>query len=226
MGAMNAERIAENIARIRAQIPPDVQILAAAKGHGPRAIMEAIRAGVALVGENYVQEAQQAHKAIGRLANWHLIGHLQKNKVRKAVAIFDLIETVDSLALAERIDEECGRTGREMPVLIEVNSAREEQKSGVAPDEVERLIRGIVPLSRLRVEGLMTMGPLVGDPDALRPAFAETRRLFERLGRLRLPRVRMRILSMGMSASYSVAIEEGATLVRIGTAIFGERDDD
>jgi len=223
---MSAETIAENIARLRRQIPPEVELLAAAKGHGPDAIMEAIKAGVALVGENYVQEAQRAHKAIGRLASWHLIGHLQKNKVRKAVAIFDMIETVDSLALAERIHDECGRIGREMPVLVEVNSAQEEQKSGVSPREVERLIRAIVPLSRLRVDGLMTMGPFSEDPEALRPAFAETRRLFDRLGRLRLPRVRMRTLSMGMSGSYRVAIEEGATLVRIGTAIFGERNDD
>lgn len=226
MRAMGTVTIGENIASLRAQIPPDVQLLAAAKGHGPREIMEAIKAGVAMVGENYVQEAQSAYKTLGRLASWHLIGHLQKNKVRRAVGIFDMIETVDSLALAEQIDEECARIGREMPILIEVNSAREEQKFGAVPDAVEGLIRRIVPLSRLRVEGLMTMGPFADDPEALRPAFAETRELFDRLGRLRLPRVRMRILSMGMSASYRVAIEEGATLVRIGTGIFGERNDD
>ncbi len=226
MRAMTAGTISENVARIQAQLPPEVQLLAAAKGRTPSEILEAVKAGVAAVGENYVQEAERAHRALGRLASWHLIGHLQKNKVRKAVQIFDMIETVDSLALAERINEECARTGREMPVLIEVNSAREAQKSGVVPDDVERLIRGIVPLNHLRVEGLMTMGPLVDDPEAARSAFAETKRLFGVLGRLRFPRVQMRILSMGMSASYGVAVEEGATLVRIGTAIFRERDDE
>ncbi len=138
--------------------------------------------------------------------------------------IFDVIETVDSFALAKEIDKRCGSIGKVMPVLIEVNSGREEQKAGVLPEEAERLIREIAGLTNIEVTGLMTMGPASGDPEDSRPYFVETKKLFERLKTLAIPGVEMKYLSMGMTNSYKIAIEEGANLVRIGTLIFGERD--
>jgi pyridoxal phosphate enzyme (YggS family) len=152
-----------------------------------------------------------------------MIGHLQKNKVKKAVALFDMIETVDSLELAREIDKRCAQMGRVMPVLVEVNSGRERQKSGVMPGETEGLVKEISRLPNIKVMGLMTMGPRFGNPEDSRSYFVITRQLFERIKELKLPNVEMKYLSMGMTNSYHVALEEGANLVRIGTKIFGER---
>ncbi len=163
-------------------------------------------------------------ESIGHRVEWHFIGRLQKNKVKKAVTIFDMIETVDSLEIAAEIDRRCTQSGRVMPVLIEVNSGAEEQKTGVLPGDVEALIRETSALPNIRVMGLMTMGPRTGDPEQSRPYFAETRRVFERIKALNLPGVEMKYLAMGMSNTYRVAIEEGATMIRVGTAIFGERN--
>jgi len=154
---------------------------------------------------------------------WHFIGHLQRNKVAKAVGLFDMIETVDTIALAREIDRRCALIDRVMPVLIEVNSGREPQKAGVYPEAVEPLVQEILILPNIMVEGLMTMGPEVGDPGDARTHFIETRRLFVYLKKLDLPGVFMKYLSMGMTDSYRVAIEEGANIVRIGSRIFGER---
>lgn len=218
--------IAENVRQILRELPDGVELVAAAKGRSPREIVEAIEAGVRLVGENYVQEAQAALERVGRRARWHMIGHLQHNKVKGAVEIFDMIETVDSRRLAREIGRRCQALGKTMPVLIEVNSGREPQKTGVPPERVETLAAEIAALEGLELQGLMTMGPRFGDPEAARPFFQETRRLFEGLRAGAPQGVTMRYLSMGMSNTYRVAIEEGANLVRIGTRIFGERPDD
>jgi pyridoxal phosphate enzyme (YggS family) len=215
--------IRQNVSQILSELPPGVALVAAAKTREPGEILEAIAAGVSIVGENYLQEAERAYQVIGRRARWHFIGHLQKNKVKKAVGLFDMIETVDSLEIAGEISKRCAQIGKTMPVLIEINSAREGQKWGVFPEDAAGLITEISKLPNLAVTGLMTMGPFLRDPEALRPYFRETKRLFGEIGGLKLAGVSLKYLSMGMTDSYQVAIEEGANLVRIGTKIFGER---
>lgn len=212
--------IAQNVSQLRHELPPDVRLLAAAKSRNAGEVMEAVTAGIKIIGENYVQEAEKAREVVGNKVEWHFIGHLQKNKVKKAVALFDMIETVDSTELAREIDKRCGQTGKLMPVLIEVNSGREPQKSGVYPEKAIELITEVSTLQNIKVMGLMTMGPLLSEPQDLRPYFSETRQLFDRIARLHLPRVEMKYLSMGMTDSYKIAIEEGANLVRIGSKIF------
>jgi pyridoxal phosphate enzyme (YggS family) len=215
--------IRDNVKSILQELPEGVKLVAAAKTRTPDEILQAVEAGVEIIGENYVQEAEAAQSKIGGRAQWHFIGHLQKNKVKKAVRLFDMIETVDSMSLAAEIDKRAAQIGQTMPVLIEINSGREPQKFGVLPEEVEDLARGIVSLSHLRLQGLMTMGPYMGDPEHARPYFVETRRAYERLGALGLAGIEMAILSMGMTNSYRVAIQEGANRVRLGTLIFGPR---
>ncbi len=215
--------IQDNVRRILAELPPGVELAAAAKTRTPGEIIEAIDAGVRIIGENYVQEAQAARAVVGPRAPWSLIGHLQSNKAKKAVEIFDMVETVDSLDLARELDKRCAAAGRTLDVLLEINSGEEDQKAGVRPDGAEALLREAAGLTRLRVRGLMTMGPFEGDPEESRPYFRTTRELFERFRDLGLPGVEMAVLSMGMSHSYRVAVQEGASRVRIGTAIFGPR---
>jgi pyridoxal phosphate enzyme (YggS family) len=222
MDAMSGQ-IAANVKAILAELPPGVELVAAAKTRSSAEILEAVDAGVKIIGENYVQEAAGAFPAVGRRARWHFIGHLQTNKAKRAVEIFDLIETVDTIGLGREIDKRAAAAGRTMEILVEVNSGREPQKAGVMPDDAEALVRSLAALPRLRVLGLMTMGPFEGDPEDSRPYFKETRRVRDALRALAVPGVEMRHLSMGMSHSWRVAVEEGATMVRIGTAIFGPR---
>jgi len=218
--------IGQNVNQILSQLAEGIQLVAAAKTRQPEEIFQAVEAGAKIVGENYVQEAEKAYEVVGNRAKWHFIGHLQKNKVKKAVRIFDMIETVDSVEIAREIDKRCAQIDKIMPVLIEVNSGRESQKSGVLPENVEQLIEEISALPNIEVMGLMTMGPRVGNPEDSRPYFVETRKIFERMKKLNLPNVEMKYLSMGMTNSYKVAIEEGANMVRLGSKIFGERDYD
>jgi len=213
--------IETNIRSLLKDIPEDVSVVAAAKNRTPREIQEATDAGIKIVGENYVQEAEEAFAALRKKVKWHFIGHLQKNKVKKAVKIFDLIETVDSVELVEEINKRCASMGKVMPVLCEVNIAKEEKKSGVFPEEVEKLIRKISTLKHIKVLGLMTMGPFFENPKDIRPYFKKTREIFEEIKKKSIPNVEMKYLSMGMSSSYKIAIEEGASIVRIGTKIFG-----
>jgi hypothetical protein len=216
--------IEERARRLLSDIPAGVAVVAAAKTRTPDEVRAVLAAGISIVGENYVQETEAAQAAVGRAAaRWHLIGHLQRNKAKDAVRLFDLIQTVDSVRLAEAVDAASRALGRVTPILVEVNSAREPQKSGVLPEDATDFVRTLERLEAIHVVGLMTMGPLVADLEALRPAFRETQRLFDKLSRLALERARMQILSMGMSESYRVAIEEGATMVRVGTALFGPR---
>ncbi len=222
---VGSELIRQNVAELIARLPEEIEVVAAAKARSPQEVLEAVQAGIKTIGENYVKEAKEAYKLVGKRANWHYIGTLRKHNVRKtALEIFDMIESVDSLEIVREIDKKCAQIGKMMPVLIEVNSGREPQKSGVLPEDVERIARGISELKNIKVVGLMTMGPRFGNPEESRPYFAETRRIFEKIKALRLPNVEMKYLSMGMTNSYEVAIEQGANIVRIGTKIFGERD--
>ena len=216
--------IKQNVVQILSELPNGVELVAAAKTRSPGEILQAIEAGIKIVGENYVQEAEPAYEVVGNRAKWHFIGHLQRNKVKKAVKLFDMIETVDSVEIAGEIDKRCAQIGKVMPVLIEINSGREEQKSGVFPEKAEQLVREISSLQNIRVKGLMTMGPRFGNPEDSRPCFVETKKIFDKLKNLNLPNVEMRYLSMGMTNSYKIAIDEGANIVRIGSKIFGERD--
>ena len=215
--------IATSVRRILEAVPPDVTVVAAAKMRTVAEVKAAIQAGITHVGHNYVQEAQAMIAVLGNQATWHMIGHLQRNKVPKAVDLFDVVETVDSPRLGRAIDRHCAALGQVMPVLIEINSGRELSKSGVLPEDVDDLVRCLSELEHLRVQGLMTMGPAFGDPENARPYFRATREAFERLAGMHLPNVTMHTLSMGMSNSYEIAIEEGANVVRIGTKIFGSR---
>jgi pyridoxal phosphate enzyme (YggS family) len=214
----------QNVSCILGELPAGVQLVAAAKTRTPAEVLAVVSAGVKIIGENYVQEAERAYEAVGGRAKWHFIGHLQVNKAKRAVRLFDMIETVDSLKIAREIDKWCAQIGKVMPVLVEVNSGREKQKSGVLPERAEELIREISAFQNIRAMGLMTMGPRLGNPEDARPYFVKTRKIFEQIKKLNLPNVQMEYLSMGMSNSYKVALEEGANIVRIGSKLFGERE--
>lgn len=217
--------IAENVKRLRAEIPEHVTIIAAAKTRSPVEVLELLATGLTDIGENYVQEAREKFDTIGSKfrVRWHCIGHLQRNKVKKAVEIFDMVQTVDSFKLAVELDKRCKEAGKKLPVLIEINSGREAGKTGVLPQESMDLIKKISSLESIEIAGLMTMGPVVEDSQELRPYFESTRLLYEEIQKSLTEKVRMKYLSMGMSDSYKIAIEEGANMVRLGTAIFGER---
>jgi len=215
--------IAENAAVLLRDLPSGVTLVAAAKTRTPQEVSAALDSGITDVGHNYVQEAAAMIPAVARATRWHLIGHLQRNKARKAAELFDMVETIDSERIAAALSRHCEDLGKVMPVLIEVNSSREPRKAGVLPDRVFDLARAIAPLPGIRLQGLMTMGPFSGDPEDARPYFRTTRETFDRIRGADVPGVSMRHLSMGMSHSYRVAIEEGATIVRIGTKLFGPR---
>lgn len=221
---MATSTITQNVARLLAELPDGVELVAAAKGRKPEEVMEAVEAGVRIVGENYVKDAKGAYQLVGNRAKWHFIGTFQKHNIRKKVLeMFDMIESVGSLEIAREINTKCTQAGRIMPILIEINSGREPQKSGVLPEDVGQLLEEVSLLRNVKVMGLMTMGPQFGNPDDARPYFVETRNVYEEIGKMELPNVEMMYLSMGMSNSYEVALEEGANIVRIGTKIFGER---
>ena len=212
--------IEASVIEIRHSLPPGVLLVAAAKTRLPSEVRAAIHAGIKIVGYNYVQEAESMYHVIGSEVQWHMIGHLQRNKVKKAVRLFDMIETIDSVQLAEAVNSRCVLENKVMPVLIEINSGKESNKTGVLPEDVDKLIMEIHDLPNLRVQGLMTMGPRFGDPEDARPYFKATRSAFDRLSKAGIPNVEMRHLSMGMSNSYKIAIEEGANMVRVGTKLF------
>jgi len=215
--------IREQVMSILQKLPEGVQLVGAAKTRTPEEIIEAVEAGLKIVGENYVQEAERAFEIIGHKAQWHMIGHLQTNKAKKAVRVFDMIETLSSMKLALELQRCCERINKTMPVLVEINSGEESQKSGVLPVDVVPLIKEASKLENIRIMGLMTMGPFSGDPEDSRPSFRRTKEIFDTIREMDIQRVEMKFLSMGMSNSYQVAIEEGANMVRIGTKLFGER---
>ena len=200
--------------------PEEVRLVGAIKGVDVDRIAEAVESGLEIVGENYVQEALRKREVLGDRVRWHMIGHLQRNKARHAVGLFEMIHSVDSLKLAQELQKRAAKEGREVEVLLQVNLSGEETKSGVAPEGVQELAEAISEMPNLRLKGLMTMPPYFEDPEGARPHFQALRRLRDELQRRGLP---VEELSMGMSADFEVAIEEGATLVRVGTAIFGQR---
>ena len=208
---------------IRDSIPQGVTLVAAAKGRTAAEIQEAINAGIDVIGENYVQEAVRKYGEIGDKAAWHMIGHLQRNKVKNALKVFDCIQSVDSLRLAKEIDRQCGNMGKIMPVLVEINIAGEESKYGVKPEELPDILQQIASLPKLQVNGLMTMEPHSRNPEDSRPHFKRMKRLFDEVASRDIPNIEMKILSMGMSDSYQVAIEEGSNMVRLGAKLFGPR---
>lgn len=215
--------IKENVEKIKSEIPNDVTLVAATKTRPIREIEEAIESGITIIGENYVQEAEKKYNVLKDKVKFHFVGHLQTNKVKKAVGIFSMLQTVDSLKLAEEIDKRCKAINKIMPVLIEVNVGKEENKTGVLPEDTIWLIKKINNLKNIKIKGLMTMAPYFDNPEKTRPYFKKTKELFDRIKALNTPNVYMEILSMGMSDSYKIAVEEGSNMIRIGTKIFGER---
>jgi PLP dependent protein len=224
--AANYRRVVERVKEAAAKAGRDVasiRILAAAKAQDADLVRAAIAAGVSLVGENYVQEAEAAKRKISAAAEWHMIGHLQRNKCKAAVALFDLIESLDSIALARELDRQGRNAAKEVRAFVEINLGGEESKTGVAKAQLPALLEEAAKLAHLRIEGLMTVPPLGDNPEDARPYFRELKETLYRMRELRLPHIDLKELSMGMSQDYTVAIEEGATIVRIGTALFGPR---
>lgn len=220
----STEKITESVKRILETIPQNVTLQAAAKTRSLDEVKAIIAAGVKHIGYNYVQEAVPIIEAIGSQATWHMIGHLQSNKAKRAVFFFDWIETVDSWRLAKTLERHCADLNKTIPILIEINSGRESSKTGVFPENIDDLVDKMSGLDHIKINGLMTMGPRFGDPEKSRPYFKATREAFERIAAKNIPNVNMKYLSMGMSNSYLIAIEEGANIIRIGTKLFGERE--
>jgi hypothetical protein len=200
-----------------------IKLLAAAKSQSVEAMRAAISAGVTLIGENYVQEAQAKKQEISSAVEWHMIGHLQRNKAKTAVDLFDVIETLDSPTLARELDKAGERRGKTIRTFIEVNLAAEESKSGISKSQVRNLLEEARNLPHVAIEGLMTVPPFRENPEDVRRYFRELCELRDELAALRLPNADLKELSMGMTHDYTVAIDEGATIVRIGTALFGPR---
>jgi pyridoxal phosphate enzyme (YggS family) len=204
--------------------PASVRLVAVAKTFPADIVRAAAIAGATDIGENYIQEARAKVEALADLnLRWHFIGHLQSNKARQAVRMFDLIHTVDSVHLAAEIDRAAAQIGKLQRVLVQVNVGGEDSKSGVPPAEAVPLVESIARMKSVQVRGLMTLPPFFDAPDRVRPFFAELRRIAARIRAMNLPGVQMDELSMGMTGDFEAAIAEGATLVRVGTAIFGGR---
>jgi len=230
--------IAENIARVREQIaaaarrasrnPNEITLMAVSKTFPAERIREAHAAGLRVFGENRVQEFAGKADALRDLpeAEWHLIGHLQTNKAAKATELFDAVDSVDSARMAEKLNAFAESAGKALSVLIEINVGGEKAKSGVAPgsDELEQILQGAPRWENLKIQGLMTVPPYAEDPEASRPYFRQLRQIRDSIAARALPKIGTTVLSMGMSHDFEVAIEEGATCVRVGTAIFGERE--
>jgi pyridoxal phosphate enzyme (YggS family) len=223
-------KISDNYKKIRDSIKDDVKIVVATKTRSVDEIIEVTEAGAEHIGENYVYpEASEKYEELGDMSiklKWHLIGHLQSNKINKAIPIFDLIQTVDSIEKAIEIDKRVKNAGKIfIPVLLEINSGKEKEKTGFMPviTAIKKALIQMEDLKHIEIRGLMTMGPAEGNPNNARKYFTLTRKIFEKLKDVNTINSKMEILSMGMSNSYKVAIEEGANMVRIGSLIFGER---
>jgi len=229
--------IADNLAQVRERVadaarraarkPEDIALMAVSKTFSPERIREAYEAGLRVFGENRVQEFAGKIDALRNLpdANWHLIGHLQTNKAAKAAELFAAVDSVDSLRLAQKLNASAQQSGKTLAVLIEINVGGEEAKSGVPPEshKLDELLLAAPDLTSLEFRGLMTIPPFSDDPQQARPYFRRLRELRDRISSRRLPSIAVDVLSMGMSHDFEVAIEEGSTCVRVGTALFGER---
>jgi len=224
--AANIEKIKQRIAAACSRAgrdPHSVELMAVTKTVSTERILQAVDAGITLLGENYVQEAREKQELLGGRARMHLIGHLQTNKAKYAVRLFDCVHSVDRLELAQELNKRAKAVNRILDILIEVNVSGEQTKNGVSPAQVRELIGRIAGLENLSVRGLMTMAPYSDDPETSRPYFQALRQLRDDIAREEIPRVQMAELSMGMTDDFEVAIEEGSTIVRIGRAIFGAR---
>ncbi len=216
----HVRRRIEEAARRVGKSSSDIVLVCVTKEVGISQIEEAVAAGVTDVGENYIQDAAKKFNAIGKKAKWHFMGHLQRNKAKEAVRIFDLIHSVDSFKLAQAISKRAGELGITRDVLIEVKTSEEATKYGVLPEAALNLIEDISALPNLRVMGLMTMAPIVDAPEKARPYFRRLSELATAMAARKIGNVKMQWLSMGMTQDFEVAIEEGANMVRIGSAIF------
>ncbi len=224
--AANIAVINERIARAAARAgsdPESIRLMAVSKTVEPERIRMALEAGITLLGENYVQEAREKIPSIGRAAQWHMIGHLQTNKVKYVVNLFDWVHSVDRPELAQELNKRALQNDRRLNVLIEVNVSGEASKSGIAPQQAAGLARLISTLPGLNLQGLMTMPPYPDNPEDSRPYFVALRNLRDEIRKAAIPGISMDELSMGMTDDFEIAIEEGATIVRVGRAIFGER---
>ncbi|MGW8320244.1 MAG: YggS family pyridoxal phosphate-dependent enzyme [Thermodesulfobacteriota bacterium] len=216
------ERVAAAALR-SGRAPSEVCLVAAVKRVPVDRVLEAVEAGVKTLGENYVQEAQRLKEQIPSSVHWHMIGNLQSKKARQAVRLFDVVETVDREKIVNELQRCAQEEGKRLDVMVQVDLAGEPTKSGADPAQTRRLIETVAACENLRCVGLMTMPPFFDDPEGARPTFSELRRLRDRLQPTAPQGVELRELSMGMSGDFEVAVEEGATLVRIGTALFGPR---
>jgi pyridoxal phosphate enzyme (YggS family) len=225
--------IAESVARVRERMeaaarragrdPGKIRLVAVSKTVESDRIRQALEAGVDSLGENYIQEAQKKIEELGPGAAWHFIGHLQSNKAKAAVRLFDWVHSVDSLRLAQELSRVAGQQNKVLPVLLQINLGQETTKFGALQDETFRLLEQMGLLPGISVKGLMTLPPFFDNPEESRPYFHALRDLAEAVSRRKIPGVSMEELSMGMSNDFETAIEEGASLVRVGTAIFGPR---
>lgn len=231
---MYDERLRDGLPRVRERIEraleragragDEVTLVAVTKGHAPAAATAAIEAGIGDLGENRVQELEYKVAEVGRdAARWHMVGHLQRNKARQALPLFDRIQSIDSLRIARRLSREAERADRDVVGLVQVNASGEDTKGGFSPAEAVDAVGEIATLPRLRIRGLMTMAPWTSDEEALRRTFGRTRRVFEDCAR-EIDGFEAIDLSMGMSNDFEVAVEEGSTMVRLGTVLFGERE--
>lgn len=229
MGSELQERVASVLERISwaarraSRNPGEVRLVAVTKTVPVARMREAVEAGLRIFGENYVQEAKQKQQALEAPCEWHMIGHLQKNKAALAARLFDVVETVDSVSLAEALSRHAAPSGKTLEVLIQVNVSGEGSKFGVPPEAVLPLLERVLSLKGLRLTGLMTLPPFFEDPERVRPYFSALRSLQQTLIARGVPEACVRELSMGMSSDFEVAVEEGATIVRVGRALFGPR---
>jgi len=233
MGLVEMPSIRDNLLRVLERMDQaanragrdagEIKLVAVSKTVGGARIREAIEAGVTILGENYVQEAREKIEEIGHGIQWHMIGHLQSNKVKYAVTLFDYIHSIDGISLAREIDRRAEQKGRRVRALVEVNLSGESSKFGIGSEAVMDLIHHVGTLKHISIEGLMIMPPYFDEPEKARPYFIRLREFRDRIQKEGIEGVRMDELSMGMSGDFEAAIEEGATMIRVGTAIFGER---
>jgi PLP dependent protein len=227
MIATNIEHIRDRVARTCDAVrrnPSEITLLAVSKTFSAENVAEVVQHGVADIGENYVQELLQKKSAVNNdRIRWHFIGHLQSNKVKYIIDWITLIQTVDTKGLATEINSRAFRSRRVVDILLEVNTTAEKTKFGLRPEQAIELVKNLAHLENIRISGLMTVGPFLLDPEGSRPMFRQLRQLKDEIATLDQPNVAMKHLSMGMSGDFEVAIEEGATILRIGTAIFGSR---
>lgn len=224
----NLEQVKQNIASAATKAgkkPEDIILVIATKTVEPERIREAIRAGVHIIAENKVQEALKKYEVLkDEDAEWHFIGHLQTNKIKDVLKFADMIHSVDRLSLAEKLDQRLQQEGRSLDILVQVNTSHEESKYGVAPEEAIALVKQTARYDTLKIQGLMTIGLFTKDEVKIRKCFKVLKEINDNIVKEGIDRVHMKYLSMGMSGDYQIAIEEGANMVRIGTAIFGARN--